>query len=145
MTRRYEIYKDIPLNLIIKKDLKKKKLSQKVLAQILGMSYRSLNKAINGHRYFTKEEGDRIDSFFDYETEFIIRIQGVKKESQKTFLTLDKSTRNSIPQVRACVFWDIDINKLDWIKHSRFIIERVSVYGNNEEKESVNNYYKSLI
>lgn len=39
------------------------------------------------------------------------------------------------------LFWDVDPEKLDWQKNSRFIIERVLVRGGMNDVKIVMNYY----
>ncbi|MBD5309260.1 MAG: helix-turn-helix transcriptional regulator [Bacteroides sp.] len=142
MIRRFSVYKGIPLGLIIKKDLKRNSISQKVLADKVGISYSSMNRALNGKRVLSDEEASCIDAIMGYEESFT-------KQMQSYFLEKDnkKNISNETiipPYIRACVFWDIDLGKLDWIKHRQFIINRVSQYGNYEERENVENFYSSL-
>ncbi|MBD5288733.1 helix-turn-helix transcriptional regulator [bacterium] len=145
MRRRFETYKNIPIGLIIKKDLREKNMSQKTLAHIIGMSYRSLNSAINGHRLFKEEEADKIDTFFNYEKCFVINIQRFKHREITLLENNNISPCHiSVPYIRPCVFWDIDSTTLDWIKHRRFIMERVSVYGNQEERKAITDYYRKI-
>lgn len=145
MVRRFETYKNIPIGLIIKKDLRARRMSQKTLAQIVGMSYKSLNNAVNGHRDFTREEGERIDKFFDYERDFIINIQQFRKQNSVSAQISISPRSVTVPQIRSCVFWDIDISSIDWIRHHKFIKERVSVYGSPKEKQAVTDFYKMVL
>lgn len=39
------------------------------------------------------------------------------------------------------LFWDIDINELDYNKHARFVIERVLTRGNLQDWRSLKNFY----
>ena len=145
MRRRFETYKDIPIGIIIKKDLQKKKMSQKALAQRIGMSYKSLNNALNGHRLFSSEEAAKLDDFFEYENCFICNVQNFKKRNSV-------SAKSSIysfqilptPKIRQCVFWDVDMKNIDCIKHHRFIVNRISTYGNQFERKAVEEYYAKI-
>ena len=141
MTRRFERYKGIPVELIIKKDLRKNGLTQRKLAQLLDMSYNLLNSSLNGHRLFKKDEAYRIESLFNYEKNFIIKLQEIRKTAEAS---CTKNTSLTVPTIRACVFWDVEMNKLDWQRHRRFIVERISIYGSQEEKDKVNDYYQTL-
>lgn len=143
MTRTAERYKKIPIGIIIKKDLRQRRMSQKELARIIGISYGSLNHAINGRRLFNVEEGDRIDSFFQYESGFVISVQ-LSNESERRANKMANDHQISPPRIRSCVFWDTTLNQLDWIRHRKFITERVAVYGNEEEKQAVEEYYRDL-
>ena len=144
MIRRYDRYKDIPLGLIIKKDLRKRNMSQKSLAQLIGMSYSSLNKALNGHSNFSVEQATAIDSFFGYEEAFIFRLQMVASTKITKIKENSIICKDKIPYIRPCVFWDTDMQSLDWIRHRNFIEQRVVTYGNQEEKTAIANFYASL-
>ncbi len=139
MIDRFEIYKGIPVGNIIKRDLKKKGLSQVMLANQIGIPYKTLNKILNNHSLLNIKYAEKIESFMDYEPTILIRLQDYlieKKFAQKKLITY-----GAIPKIRKCVFWDIDINSLDWIKHKNFIIERATRYGNKEEKKAVSQFY----
>ncbi len=158
MTRCFDTYKDIPLCLIIKKDLRKRKLSQKDLARIIGVSEDELNHALNGKSCFSKQQAASIDRFFGYEESFTIRLQMIatskksKVDSKKLNSKIDSvntsednpSLDYEIPMVRSCVFWDIDMQSLDWIRHQKFIERRIAQYGNQEEKIAIARFYSSM-
>ena len=166
MTRSYERYKEIPLGLIVKKDLRMRHLSQKSLAHAIGMSYRKLNRVLNGHSLFSKDQAASIDNFFAYEESFTYRLQiytkknirskreaPIKKnltDQKNPYITnlADKKdliySDPKIPLIRPCVFWDTDMQSLDWIRHRKFIEQRISLHGNEEEKAAIAKYYTSL-
>lgn len=139
MINRFEIYKGIPVGSIIKRDLKKRGLSQISLAHAIGVPYKNLNKILNNHRLINTTYAEKIESFLDYEPNLLIRLQDYiikKKFTQKKVIT-----HGEIPKIRQCVFWDIDMQSLDWLKHKNFIIERAKKYGNQKEKEAVAYFY----
>ncbi|MDE5887882.1 MAG: hypothetical protein K2H46_09895 [Muribaculaceae bacterium] len=142
MARKFSIYKGIPIGLIIKKDLSRKKVSQKVLADSIGMSYYCLNRSLNNKRLIKEDEARLIDEYFKYEDRFTLNMQSYlynKNQSKE-----HGSFKNITPSVRSCVFWDIDVSSLDWVKYRDFIINRVLEYGNSEEYRSVMEYYNNL-
>lgn len=142
MARKFSIYKGIPIGLIIKKDLSRKKVSQKVLADSIGMSYYCLNRSLNNKRLIKEDEARLIDEYFKYEDRFTLNMQSYlynKNQSKE-----HGSLKNITPSVRSCVFWDIDVSSLDWVKYRDFIINRVLEYGNSEEYRSVMEYYNNL-
>lgn len=139
MQKRFETYKTIPIGKIIRRDLQKRGISQIRMSQQIGVSYSHLNAIINGHRNIGRLLSQKIESLFDYEPHFLLRIQTYQKEQQSIInsiiLTGDK------PAIRSCVFWDIDISTLDWKKNRGFIKKRVSHYGNAAERAAVNRFY----
>ena len=46
-----------------------------------------------------------------------------------------------LSNLRPALFWDTDINKIDWHRQRRAIIERVFERGNEEEREEIKRFY----
>lgn len=44
-------------------------------------------------------------------------------------------------QFRQAIFWDTKIEKIDWIKMKRAVIQRVFQRGNEKEKQEVIRFY----
>jgi hypothetical protein len=61
----------------------------------------------------------------------------IKKEQQKNNLV----NRPDFSVIRKALFWDTDINKIDWEKQYKAIIQRVFERGNNEEKSEILRFY----
>ncbi|OWY25614.1 hypothetical protein C7N43_20420 [Sphingobacteriales bacterium UPWRP_1] len=45
------------------------------------------------------------------------------------------------PNLNKALFWDIDINELDYNKHARFVIERVLTRGNLQDWQALKSFY----
>ncbi len=43
--------------------------------------------------------------------------------------------------IRKALFWDTDINKIDWKKQYKAVIQRVFERGNEEEKLEIKRFY----
>jgi len=54
----------------------------------------------------------------------------IKHEKRKQ----QKDLHPDLSKIRPAVFWDTDIDKIDWIKHKPSIIKRVFERGNEQEK-----------
>jgi hypothetical protein len=46
-----------------------------------------------------------------------------------------------LSKLRPVVFWDTQIDKIDWDKNKRAVIERVFEYGNKIEQEEILRFY----
>jgi len=55
-------------------------------------------------------------------------------------LKLPKRTPN-LQKIRKSLFWDTDVEKLDWESYADSIIKRVFERGNKEEKEEITRFY----
>ncbi|KUJ59359.1 hypothetical protein AR687_23415 [Flavobacteriaceae bacterium CRH] len=60
-----------------------------------------------------------------------------KKDIQEEKLSPD------ISLLRSAVFWDTDINKIDWQKQKRAVIQRVFERGNDFERDVITHFYGS--
>lgn len=135
----FDRYKGIPIGTIIKRDLKKRGISQIELSRSIGISYKTLNRIINNHRAIETAYAIKIERILNYEPSFLINLQNYiiqRDKDQKSIILY-----GTAPAIRKCVFWDIDMNKLDWRKNKTFIINRVSQYGNPSEKSAINKFY----
>jgi hypothetical protein len=45
------------------------------------------------------------------------------------------------PQFSKYIFWDCDINKIDYDRDKAFVIERVLVWGNENDEKELFKYY----
>ena len=135
----FDIYKGIPIGTIIKRDLKKRGISQIALSRSIGISYKTLNRIINNHRTIENTYAIKIEKILNYEPSFLINLQNyiIQRDKNQKSIFLYGTT----PIIRKCVFWDIGMNKLDWRKNKNFIINRVSQYGNTSEKSAINEFY----
>lgn len=143
MINRFETYKGIPVGSIIKRDLKKRGFSQKMLSKSILIPYATLNKILNNHRQLNGYYAEKIESFLDYEPTLLIRLQNYIIKKNNSYKQI--ATYGEIPEIRKCVFWDVDINSLDWLKNKDFIIERAKRYANKREIEAISKFYGSPI
>ncbi len=60
----FDIYKGIPIGTIIKRDLKKRGISQIALSRSIGISYKTLNRIINNHRTIENTYAIKIEKIF---------------------------------------------------------------------------------
>lgn len=142
MRKDYRKYCGISLSVIIKRDLRKLKMTQKSLAAQVGISYRQLNRQLNSSCRFNPITESRIERILGYETAFICNLRNLQIENARKHEAESKMIKGrKIPSIRKCVFWDINPDALDWARHRKFIIARVNRYGNEQEKESVSYFY----
>lgn len=120
-------------------------MTQKALSLSIDMPYRKLNRLINGNGYFEDSYAEKIEKLLDYERSFITGLQKLEKEAHSQEIQSCRMVEYAnIPKIRQCVFWDIDMRSLDWIKHKRFIIDRVRSYGNDREREMIEWFYAGM-
>ena len=125
---------------IIGMELKKRSISQRELAERIGMHYQTLNAVIKGKRNLTVEMSVKIDSFLGYEDGFLTMLQGYY-DVQQYHIRHASETISGIPDIRRILFWDTNFDCIDWGKNKKFIISRILERGNEEEKKEIAKYY----
>ena len=73
---------------------------------------------------------------------FILTLQAFY-EIKKTKEQLD-TTKPDLTKIRPILFWDSNIDKIQWQKEKESVIKRVSERGNAQEKEEIRRFYKLL-
>lgn len=135
-----EAYKGIPPGKIIARNLAKRGLTQRKLAEEIGEHYQTLNAIIIGSRHLTISQSLKMDNALGFPDGFFAVVQTYY------LIALEQKSRietKPVPPIRPVVFWDIDPEKLDWNKNKDFIVARVNQRGNKEEIEEVRKYYEN--
>lgn len=51
------------------------------------------------------------------------------------------SSHPDLSKIRTILFWDTEMEKIDWIKQKKSIVKRVFERGNEEEKAEITRFY----
>jgi plasmid maintenance system antidote protein VapI len=135
---RIDAYKGIPPGKIITSCLNDRNISQRQLSEMIGEHYQTLNAVIKGKRMMTIALSLKLDKALHFEPGFFAIIQTYHLLRQET---AGSKTNRTLPKIRRIVFWDIDMDTLDWNRNKDFIVKRVNERGNAEEIKAVNEYY----
>jgi plasmid maintenance system antidote protein VapI len=145
MNSELEKYKGIHPGLILERELDKRKIVKNRFAQLVDEYPQTLNAIYKGKRNIPISLAFKIDDALSLP-------EGTMYELQAAYEKEDyiKNYRRKIPEqlnsIRSVVFWDTDINKIDWKKKAKAIINRVFERGNTEEKKALIELYgKQLI
>ena len=140
MNSEIEKYKGIHPGLILDRELKKRNLKKGPFALSLQEYSQTLNEITKGRRGLTPALSLKIDKAFGLEdgTMFILQAHyEIKKEKQKGQLI----EHPDLSIIRKILFWDTDINKIDWEKQKNAVIRRVWERGNEQEKKEIQKFY----
>ena len=66
---------------------------------------------------------------------------GIKKPYEKSVVLPIKDKNIYVQMLSDVIFWDVDKNKTDYIHHKQFLIERIAVYGNENDERIMNILY----
>jgi len=140
MFERFQKYKGIHPGAIIDRELKKRNLSQRSFALSLPEHPQSFNAMIKGKRKLNTALALRIEHALGLEEGALLMLQmfyDIKEEKRKVAL----ANHPDFSILRKILFWDTDINSLDWDKYYKAIIRRVFERGNSSEKEEIVRFY----
>ncbi len=133
-------YKGIAPGKVLSNELKRQGMSQRKLALETGEHYQTISAIIAGRRRIPLALCVKLDSILHFDEGFFAVIQTyyevgkIKEDEMHAY--------GEIPSIRPVVFWDTDIDKLDWKSNKQFIIKRVSERGNESEISAVRRYYE---
>ena len=140
MDSRIDIIKGVHPGKFIERELKKKNLTQRALAEGTGIPYQTINAIIAGRRNLTTEQALKIDSSLNLEEGFLAILQthyDIKQYREKELANL----YTGHPHIRRILFWDTDFDKINWGKYKDAVIKRVLERGNKEEIDEIKRFY----
>jgi addiction module HigA family antidote len=137
---RFQKYKGIHPGAVIDRELKKRNLSQRSFAMSLPEHPQSFNAMIKGRRNLNTALALKIERALGLEEGALLMLQmfyDINEEKRKE----GTGDHPDFSILRKNLFWDTDINSIDWSKHARAVIERVFERGNAAEKEEITRFY----
>lgn len=140
MNNLIDIIKGIHPGKFIERELKKKNLTQRALAEEAGIPFQTINAIIAGRRNLTTEQALKIDQTLGYEEGFFAILQthyDIKQYKEKELASIYIEA----PLIRKSLFWDADFNKINWAKYKNVVIKRVFERGSKDEIEEITRYY----
>lgn len=140
MNNLIEIIKGIHPGKFIERELKKKNLTQRLLAEKTAIPFQTINAIIAGRRNLTTEQALKIDQTLGFEEGFFAILQthyDIKLCRDKEFANL----YTEAPRIRKSLFWDVDFSKINWGKYKDVVIKRVFERGSKDEIEEITRYY----
>ena len=140
MKSRLEILKGIHPGILIEKDLKKKKLPSGRFAIAINEFPQTLSAIINGRRSMNLPLSLKIEKELGYDEGFLMTLQlyhDIKILKQKD----SAKHKPDLSKFRKVIFWDTDMQQIDWIKNKRAVIERVFERGNEMEQKEIIRFY----
>lgn len=131
-------YKGIHPGIILERELQKRSLKKRPFALSLGEYPQIINDITKGKRNIPVALALKIEKELDLEEGTMVLLQAyyeIEKEKRKM------QNCPNLSVFRNALFWDTDINKIDWNKQHKAVIQRVFERGNEEEKEETIRFY----
>lgn len=138
-----EKFKGIHPGIILERELKKRSLLQRPFALSIGEHPQTLNAITKGKRNLNTSIALKIESKLGLEEGTLALLQTfyeINKEKKK----LKQNTPN-LSILRKSLFWDTDIDQIDWGKQYKAIIHRIFERGNELEINEIKQFYGTAI
>ncbi|MBP6127992.1 helix-turn-helix domain-containing protein [Flavobacterium sp.] len=134
-----EKYKGIHPGIILDREFKKRALQQRPFALSIGEYPQTLNAITKGKRKLNTALALKIEEKLGLEEGTLALLQtyfDINEEKSKL-----KQSSPNLSKLRKSLFWDTDINKIDWSKQYRAVIQRIFERGNESERNEVIRFY----
>lgn len=134
--KQYEKYRGIHPGFVLERELKKRSIKQRPFALLLDEYPQTFNAIIKGKRSIPTPLALKIEQQLSLEEGTLVLLQAyydIQKAKKK--ITPDLTVLNK------SLFWDTDINCIDWIGQYQAVIWRVFERGNETEKEEIIHFY----
>ncbi len=139
MNRQFEKYKGIHPGIVLDRELKKRSIKQRPFALSLEEHPQTFNAITKGKRGISTALALKIERELGLEEGTLVILQAyydIQKIKEKEI----KSTPN-LDILSKGLFWDTDIQQIDWKRHYRAVIQRVFERGNENDKEEIIRFY----
>lgn len=134
-----EKFKGIHPGIILERELKRRALAKRPFAISIGEHPQTLNAITKGKRNLNTPIALKIETKLGLEEGTLALLQtfyDIDKEKKKL-----QQNRPNLSILRKSLFWDTDIDQIDWDKQYNAIIQRVLERGNELEINEIKRFY----
>lgn len=140
MQNEIDIVKGIHPGFILDRELKKRKLSIRKFALSIDEHYQTIWSITKGRRNMNLPLSLKIERALNMPEGYLMILQVFS--SIKTYKNREHSLNSpNLSLIRKALFWDTDIQKIEWEQQKRSVIKRVFERGNDQEKAEIVRYY----
>ncbi|MBW8244825.1 plasmid maintenance system antidote protein [Muricauda oceani] len=139
MTSYTEKYRGIHPGRVLEREFKKRSLKQRPFALSIDEHPQTLNAITKGRRGLNTALALKIEEKLGLEEGSLVLLQAfydIKKEKEG-----QRSRTPNFKILRKSLFWDTDIESIDWDGQYKAVIRRVLERGNVEEREEISRFY----
>lgn len=140
MIQELEILKGLHPGIVLERKLKERKLSKGRFALLINEYPQTLGAITKGKRKMNTALALKIEKELGLAEGFFMTLQvfhDIRQEKRK----MSGKTHPGLSKLRRGLFWDTDIEKIDWQRQKRAVIQRVFERGNDKEKAEITRFY----
>jgi plasmid maintenance system antidote protein VapI len=138
MNKILKTIKGIHPGFFLDRELKKRKIPKGKLAIKIGEYPQTLVAITKGKRRLNTPLAMKLEKELGFEMGFFTLLQAYHDIDEERKHTDPKP---DIKKIRKIVFWDTDIDTIDWIKMKKSVIRRVIERGNETERAEIIRFY----
>lgn len=134
-----EIIKGIHPGFILERELKKRHLRKKTFALSVNEFPQTLGAITKGKRNMNTALALKIEKSLGLEEGFLMILQvyyEIEQEKRKEHLG-----KPDLSKFNPALFWDTQMDKINWVKQKKSVIKRVFERGNDAEKQEITRFY----
>lgn len=135
------LLKGIHPGIYLSKELEKRHIRPGQFALSLGEYPQTLSAIMNTRRGMNTPLSLKIEQALGLPEGFLMSLQifhEIKQEKEKR----NKSLKPDLSKFRKGLFWDTDIDNIDWIAQKRAVLMRINERGNEQEKAEIIRFYQ---
>lgn len=126
---------------VLSRELKRRGWESKQFALSLGEYPQTINAISKGRRGINPALSIKLGHAFGTEEEYFMLLQAYYEVGRQRKELLKEQKKPDLDKLRNILFWDTDINSIDWQKQKKAIIRRIFERGNKEEIEEIISFY----
>ena len=140
MKDKIEILKGLHPGVFLQRELNRHKLKSGHFAESIGEHPQTVSAIIRGRRSMNIPLSLRIENALGLEEGLLMTLQvyyDIAEEKRR----LSLSNRPNVTKFRSTLFWDTAFDKIDFMAHKRYVINRVFERGAEEEIQEIIRFY----
>lgn len=127
---------------VLSRELKKRGLESKQFALSLGEYPQTINAISKGRRGINPALSIKLGEKLGVSAEYFMLLQAYYEvEKKKQEILEQNQAKPNMSILKKSLFWDTNIDKIDWQRHKNFVINRVFERGNEEEINEIISFY----
>ncbi len=139
MKKDLNILKGIHPGFVLERELEKRQIRKGSFALQIQEYPQTLSTITKGKRDMNIGLALKIEQMLGIEEGFFMILQvyyDIEQEKKK-----QNSTKPNLSIIRTILFWDTNMEKIDWQKQKKAIIKRIFERGNEMEKKEITRFY----
>jgi len=124
---------------ILRRELKIQGLKGSELARSIDEHKQTISAILNKRRDINPKLSIKLSKLFNVDEDYFMILQACY--DVKIAMVSEIKTTPNINNIRKVIFWDTNINKIDWDKNSKSVIKRILERGNQKEINEIISFY----